>query len=152
MRTTLILCAGLIGFLLDFPNAMAQRKPERVEAPKFTNGHLNSVFFPDAVSQLKGPRPTSQFVPKPAAGNLPTATTNADSPGSTSTGENHPTAWHNLISPTALEDLINGSKLRRDKTITTPADGAAISFAYRFPNAAPFQSADLRHGFVRYRA
>ena len=129
MRTTLILCAGLIGFLLDFPNAMAQRKPERVEAPKFTNGQLNSVFFPDAASQLKGQRPTSQVVPKPATGNLPTATTNADSPGSPSTGENDPMAWHNLISPTALEDLIKGSKLRLDKTITTPAAFAGGGFA-----------------------
>ena len=38
-------------------------------------------------------------------------------------------AWHNLISPTALEDLIKGSKLRLDKTITTPAAFAGGGFA-----------------------
>lgn len=38
-------------------------------------------------------------------------------------------AWHNLISPGALEDLIKGSKLRLDKTITTPAAFAGGGFA-----------------------
>ena len=66
MRVFWVLVAGLVGFSLGLPHAQAQRKPERVEAPKFTSGQLNSVFFPDAASQLKGQRPTSQVATKPA--------------------------------------------------------------------------------------
>ena len=70
MREILVVGTVLLGFSLGFPCAHAQRKPERVEAPKFTAGQLNSVFFPDAVGQLKGQRPTSQVAAKPAASNM----------------------------------------------------------------------------------
>jgi hypothetical protein len=128
MRVALIAGVGVISFLLGLPSGIAQRKPERVEAPKFTSGQLNSVFFPDAASQLKGQRPSSQVASKPAVGNKPAAATIAD-PGTGSSGDSDPMAWHNLISPTALEDLIKGSKLRLDKTITTPAAFAGGGFA-----------------------
>ncbi len=138
MREILVVGTVLLGFSLGFPCAHAQRKPERVEAPKFTAGQLNSVFFPDAVGQLKGQRPTSQVAAKPAASNMPGSTnagnsstngTGSSSTGTNSTGDDDPMAWHNLISPTALEDLIKGSKLRLDKTITTPAAFAGGGFA-----------------------
>ncbi len=128
MRLAFILCAGLVGLSLGLPSALAQRKPERVEAPKFTTGQLNGVFFPDAASQLKGPRPTSQAATKPAAGKSPAMTSSGDA-SSGSTGSDDPMAWHNLISGSALEDLIKGSKLRLDKTITTPAAFAGGGFA-----------------------
>ncbi len=128
MRMALMLGASLIGFSLGVPGGLAQRKPERVEAPKFNTGQLNGVFFPDAASQLKGPRPTSQVATKPATGKSATAASTADA-SSGSTGDSDPMAWHNLISPTALEDLIKGSKLRLDKTITTPAAFAGGGFA-----------------------
>jgi hypothetical protein len=131
MRATLIVSAGLIGCLLGLPSAEAQRKPERVEAPKFTSGQLNSVFFPDATGQLKGQRPTSQATSKPVGGKTPAASTSIGSSNSdsASSGESDSMAWHNLISPTALEDLIKGSKLRLDKSITTPAAFAGGGFA-----------------------
>lgn len=132
MRAALIAGAGFFSFLLGLATAEAQRKPERVEAPKFTSGQLNSVFFPDAASQLKGQRPTSQVATKPAVGKTPVASTDGLSTGAVSTGavsDGDPMAWHNLISPTALEDLIKGSKLRLDKTITTPAAFAGGGFA-----------------------
>jgi len=129
MRMALILGAGLFAFSLMGPSAFAQRKPERVEAPKFTTGQLNSVFFPDAASQLKGQRPTSQLAPKPATGNKSAVTTNTGDASTGSTTDSDPLAWHNLISPTALEDLIKGSKVRLDKTITTPAAFAGGGFA-----------------------
>lgn len=131
MRAMLILGAGWIAFSLSFSSAQAQRKPERVEAPKFTSGQLNSVFFPDAAGQLKGQRPASQAASKPAGGKTPAASTSVGGSDthSASSGDSDPMAWHNLISPTALEDLIKGSKLRLDKTITTPAAFAGGGFA-----------------------
>lgn len=126
MRSLLFLALGLLGFSLGVPHAVAQRKPERVEAPKFTSGELNSVFFPDAASQLKGQRPTSQVATKPAAVK---PTTNPGEASTEGSGDEDAMAWHNLISPTALEDLIKGSKLRLDKTITTPAAFAGGGFA-----------------------
>ena len=131
MRATLILGAGLIALSLSLSSAQAQRKPERVEAPKFTSGQLNNVFFPDAAGQLKGQRPALQAASKPAEGKTPAASTSVGGPDtdSASSGDSDPMAWHNLISPTALEDLIKGSKLRLDKTITTPAAFAGGGFA-----------------------
>jgi hypothetical protein len=127
MRLFLVLGTGLVGFSLGIPYAIAQRKPERVEAPKFTSGQLNSVFFPDAANQLKGPRPTVQVATKPAAvGKTPA---NSGDVKVEIGGDGDPLAWHNLISTTALEDLIKGSKLRLDKTITTPAAFAGGGFA-----------------------
>lgn len=127
MRAALIFGASLFSFMMGSPSVLAQRKPERVEAPKFTSGQLNSVFFPDVTSQLKGQRPTSQVATKPSVGKTPVAATVSGSIGADS--DNDPMAWHNLISPTALEDLIKGSKLRLDKTITTPAAFAGGGFA-----------------------
>ncbi len=126
MRLPFVVVASLFGMSLGLPHANGQRKPERVEAPKFTSGQLNGVFFPDAASQLKGQRPTTQAASKPNASAKPTA---SDSSNAQATGANDPLAWHNLISPTALEDLIKGSKLRLDKTITTPAAFAGGGFA-----------------------
>lgn len=104
--------------------ADAQRKPDRVEAPKFNAGQMSGVFFPDAAGQLKGPRPTSQSAPR-ANSTEPTKPASA----SAASNEGDAMAWHNLISPGALEDLIKGSKLRLDKTITTPAAFAGGGFA-----------------------
>jgi hypothetical protein len=126
MRSLLFLAAGLTGFSLGLPHGLAQRKPERVEAPKFTSGELNSVFFPDAASQLKGQRPASQAATKPTAAK---PATNSGESSAESSDDGDAMAWHNLISPIALEDLIKGSKLRLDKTITTPAAFAGGGFA-----------------------
>lgn len=129
MRPAWILVgATLFGIGLEVPAAFGQRKPERVEAPKFAPGQLNGVFFPDAAGQLKGQRPTAQAAPKPAGSNKP-ATANPTDSSAGGGGDSDPLAWHNLISPTALEDLIKGSKLRLDKTITTPAAFAGGGFA-----------------------
>jgi hypothetical protein len=128
MRAALIVGASLLGFLLGLPSAFAQRKPERVEAPKFTSGQLNSIFFSDAAGQLKGQRPTSQVAPKPVV-NSASALANSSRASTGNAADSDPNAWHNLISPTALEDLIKGSKLRLDKTITTPAAFAGGGFA-----------------------
>ena len=107
------------------PVAVGQRKPDRVEAPKFEPGQMSSVFFPDAAGQLKGPRPTSQSAARTTTAKDAKPAVDA-SPGSTDADA---MAWHNLISPGALEDLIKGSKLRLDKTITTPAAFAGGGFA-----------------------
>ena len=112
-------------------DAHGQRKPERVKPPTFTSEQMNGVFFPDAASQLKGQRPTSQAAPRASAGptNGKPATGGATAGSATGDAGNDELAWHNLISPTALEDLIKGSKLRLDKTITTPAAFAGGGFA-----------------------
>lgn len=111
---------------------VAQRKPERAEAPKFSSGQFSNVFFTDPASLLKGPRPTTQAALQPTAtGNGGAAKPNVIAAnGDATTAESEdPTAWHKLISPSALEDLIKGSKLRLDKTITTPAAFASGGFA-----------------------
>ncbi len=109
--------------------ARGQRKPERVEAPKFTSGQMSGVFFPDAASQLKGVRPTGQPAPRPALAENAKSKNAATSTASSETDSADATAWHNLISPDAIEDLIKGSKLRLDKTVTTPAAFAGGGFA-----------------------
>jgi hypothetical protein len=125
-----VACAVLLVSSLCSAVAFAQRKPERVEPPKFISGQLNSVFFTDAASQLKGPRPTSQAAATVAAvGNSPAGPSAVATPVAGAVAEGDLLAWHNLISPTALEDLIKGSKLRLDKTITTPAAFAGGGFA-----------------------
>ncbi len=103
-------------FLLLISPAWGQRKPERVEAPKFTSGQFGSIFFADAASMLKGERPSAQ-----APVRLATANAVAAPAAAASTTAVDPLAWHNLISAASLEDLVKGSKLRLDETITTPA-------------------------------
>lgn len=48
--------------------------------------------------------------------------------GNTTSNENDPMGWKALISPTSLEDLVKGSKLRLDKVITTPTAFAGGGF------------------------
>ncbi len=128
-KLTLISCFLLVVQGVYLP-ALAQRKPERVEAPKFDQGQFGNVFFADAASMLKGERPSTQVVPRGTPAN--NATQKPGTVASTAIAStDDPLAWHNLISPASLEDLIKGSKLRLDETITTPAafagGGAAVA-------------------------
>ena len=132
MRQRSILTAILISSAVLATDACGQRKPERVRPPTFTSGQLNGVFYPDAASQLKGLRPTSQTAPRGATSGQASGIAKGSTAGMTAGSApeaGDALAWHNLISPNALEDLIKGSKLRLDKTITTPAAFAGGGFA-----------------------
>ena len=98
-------------------------KPRRAVPPVFEDGQFEGIFFADPAGQLSGPRPaaTSEAAravaesgpaPSPAAAPVPEV---AGTPASAA-GAN----WSTLISPTSLEDLVKGSKLRLDRSVTTP--------------------------------
>ncbi len=100
-----------------------ERKPPRARAPEFRPGQFDGVFFGDVRSVLQGELPSTRAAVQLA--NQPTATPVEQS---ASPGDGDPLAWHQLISPTSLEDLIKGSKLRLDKVVTTPAAFAGGGF------------------------
>ncbi len=122
-----LIASGVI-FALQY-SALAQRKPERAEAPKFTNGQFKNIFFSNPAEQLKGPRPTGQATAsvKSNAG-TPKGKPEVQSSDSPESATSDPLAWHNLISPTSLEDLVKDAKLRLDKVVTTPAAFAGGGF------------------------
>jgi Cytochrome C' len=126
------LALSLVLYICVTSSGQAQRKPERVEAPKFSPGQYANVFFADPTSLLKGPRPSSQATLQTTGS---TSNAIAKSNGKSTavpnaaSSDDEPLAWHNLISPAALEDLVKGSKLRLDKAITTPAAFAGGGFA-----------------------
>jgi Cytochrome C' len=126
-RLKLAMVTAMFFNCLAATSVFGQRKPERAEAPKFAEGQYKNVFFPDPSSQLKGKRPDGQATANPVR---PSAT-NADNSQSAEmpAASQDAMAWHNLISPTSLEDLIKGAKLRLDKAITTPAAFAGGGFA-----------------------
>jgi hypothetical protein len=140
---------ALLGFMAC---SQAQRKPERVEAPKFSTDQYKSVFFNDAASMLKGARPTSQDLARPAPS---PASTQINTPA-VSVSDADPMAWHNLISPSSLEDLIKGAKLRLDQTITTPAafaGGGAVVARKEFSLLALLFAIVEKHpGEVRWKS
>lgn len=101
----------------------SNRKPPRVKPPKLDSGTADSVFFDDIKSLLKGELPSSQSkITRPAPSDQPGES--GESPGS-----EDPRAWNKLVSPTSLEDLIKGSKLRLEKIVTTPTAFAGGGFA-----------------------
>ncbi|MEZ6134736.1 MAG: cytochrome c [Pirellulaceae bacterium] len=132
MNTALqLIVAPLLAILLVASPVVAQgKKPTRSAAPEFKPGQFDGVFFNDVSSVLKGELPTRQTAVQIAAisnaapSNNSNSSVNLDSSGDPS----DPMAWHNLISPTSLEDLIKGSKLRLDRVITTPAAFAGGGF------------------------
>lgn len=92
--------------------AQSPRRPIRVAPPDFESAQFEGIFFEDVVRQLKGELPND-------AERLGTAASPAASSSETSAED--PQAWHKLISPVALEDLVKGTKLRLDRIVTTPA-------------------------------
>lgn len=110
--------------LLSVSHAQS-RKPTRSKPPKFKPGQFDGIFYPDVQSVLKGDLPTARVKVQVASSG------GSSQPASSATAtsdDSDPMAWHNLISPTSLEDLIKGSKLRLDKVITTPAAFAGGGF------------------------
>lgn len=102
--------------------AQSTRKPTRVKAPEF-RADVHDVFFKDATSLLKGKLPDVQ-----AKTNLTSPPTKAVPSASVDAGDD-PLAWNQLITPTSLEDLVKGSKLRLEKIVTTPSAFASGGFA-----------------------
>lgn len=104
--------------VINTNTALAQRKPDRTEPPKFTGQQFDSVFFPDPKAELKGPKPTTKVV-----ASISTAGTTKSGAGIVeSAGANDdPMGWSKLITPAAIEDLVKGGKLRLDQAVTTPA-------------------------------
>ncbi len=94
-------------------------RPVRAAAPTFDAQQFEGVFFADPAGQLHGAPPAASQVPPADLSDTSTGSSSAAaaSPGS---GAGDPYGWRSLISPTSLEDLIKGSKLRLDKLITTP--------------------------------
>ncbi len=105
--------------------SLGQTKPQRATAPDFKPADFEGVFFPNVKSVLKGELPGKQTAPLAATAASSTATTanaiNANAEMSDNTASSGNVAWKDLISPTSLEDLIKGSKLRLDQVVTTPA-------------------------------
>lgn len=90
-------------------------KPQRSAAPTFQPGQFDGIFFDDPASQLRGQMPSAASQPTTAIAGADKASAARDEPrGATAV------AWKELISPTSLEDLVKGSKLRLDKIVTTP--------------------------------
>jgi hypothetical protein len=107
------------------------RKPTRAKPPEFKRGQFEGIFYSDVRSILKGELPSGQASVQVAATNSATSPSTTGIPTTglpTTSDESEPLAWHNLISPTSLEDLIKGSKLRLDQVITTPTAFAGGGF------------------------
>lgn len=108
--------------------SMSQTKPTRSLPPSFRAGQFEGIFFAEPAAQLQGTVPDRTASTAPASG----ATAQNAQPSSSS-ATNAPAAdgdqgWKELISPTSLEDLIKGGKLRLDKIVTTPAAFKAGGF------------------------
>jgi hypothetical protein len=102
-------------------SALAQKtvkRPTRATPPTFQPNEFSGVFFPDALSQLQGERPSSQSM-------LALSESSESKMGSSSaSGEEAVTGnavWKTLISDSTIEDLVKESKTRLDAVITTPA-------------------------------
>lgn len=119
--------AVFFGVLMISTVALAQRaKPKRAQPPNFQSAEMNEVFFENAASLLKGQLPKSQMSVtgiRPDQGDATVEST--DSVGSS----DDPLSWAKLISPTSLEDLVKGSKLRLEQVVTTPAAFMSGGFA-----------------------
>lgn len=97
--------------------AAGQQKFSRSSPPTFDKRDYSGVFFSDVASMLRGE------VPKSASPLMPATTNSADtaSTGNASAeSPSDPMAWPKIISPSSIEDLIKGSKLRLDQVVTTP--------------------------------
>lgn len=97
--------------------AAGQQKFSRAKPPKFDKQDYSGVFFPDVASMLRGEVPKSASPLKVASAGPANPEKDANASQQSSSD---PMAWPKLISPTSLEDLIKGSKLRLDQVVTTP--------------------------------
>lgn len=117
---TLIVLAMVVMITMSYGLAQtgarrANRKPTRAKPPVFEPGSMNDVFFADVRSMLVGELPSRQ------AQSQVTDSSIAESHNTTGNAiDSDPLAWHKLISPQSLEDLIKGAKLRLDRIVTTP--------------------------------
>ncbi len=111
---------SIISLLSQTGFAQATRKPIRAEAPVFSTGQFDSVFFENPASQLNGSRPTFAEMAGSTAANNSTRL-NAPAAASENPPSVDPHGWKELIAPNSLEDLIKAGKLRLDKIVTTPA-------------------------------
>lgn len=107
-----VLSVCLAVWFTQAAEAQSSRRPIRVAPPNFEDAQFEGIFFENVVSQLKGELPTGTT-------RVPLAASPATSPPETSADD--PQAWHQLISPVALEDLVKGTKLQLDRIVTTPA-------------------------------
>ncbi len=98
-------------------------RPVRAAPPIFEVQQFDGVFFDDPTAQLNGPPPDASQGPASQSSANSSATpagSNSVTANNSGTDSGDPNGWRALISPTSLEDLIKGSKLRLDKLITTP--------------------------------
>lgn len=116
----LVTVASIIPLLSQNCFGQASRKPLRAEAPAFSTGQFESVFFEDPASQLNGSRPAFGKMAESTAANNSTKM-NSSAPASEQPPSVDPQGWKELIAPNSLEDLIKAGKLRLDKIVTTPA-------------------------------
>lgn len=127
-RRCVLYLALLLLFFCNADDGLAQKtKPKRSRPPSFSEQQYAGIFFEDAKSVLRGQLPTKedlQLAAKPQSGSQTEA-----AKSSTGSDSSDPMAWSKLISTTALEDLIKGSKLRLEKSVTTPAAFAGGGFA-----------------------
>ncbi|WP_197356768.1 cytochrome c [Aureliella helgolandensis] len=103
-------------------------KPLRSAPPNFESAQFDSVFYADPASMLRGELPQAQATRSVASGS-PTSGNSAANNATPSSNAVDPQAWERLISPTAIEDLIKGSKLRLDKVVTTQPAFVAGGYA-----------------------
>lgn len=133
LMTAMLACTSALG-----QSTQSGRKPTRAAAPKFDDSAFSGVFFKDAASLLKGEIPSGQAQATASNAGLATATNGSGAASGTATGgtatahaksDTDADSWDALISPTSLEDLIKGSKLRLDRIVTTPSAFAGGGYA-----------------------
>lgn len=111
-------------------------RPIRAKPPQFGQADFEGCFFQNVESALVGDFPTFDSGNGPngdgkeaTVGSSQTASVPMDSSSlSQTTGSQTLGAWKSLISAGSIEDLIKESKLRLDKTVTTPSAFASGGF------------------------
>ena len=160
-RTTLTLGIGAV-YLISTAALFAQVKPNRVVPPKFDESDWSGIFFKSLQNELVGTPPRlgkpvdSLASGSPVRESGPSVRTPDATSASELNGDSQGRLWSKVISGLSIEDVVKGTKLRLDQTITSPAkyasggyDEARLQFALL---AASFAIIENYDGSVRWQS
>ncbi|MCA9188676.1 MAG: hypothetical protein R3E01_15200 [Pirellulaceae bacterium] len=126
-RIGVIGLAGLIGCAVASAQQPSRPAVKRAVPPITLHADADGVFFPDAFSTLKGPRPSSWKSADRSA--LPRAEISSVNAGP-GTGEPGSTgvAWSRMLPAEVIENEIKAQKIALDAAITTPSEFAGNGY------------------------